>query len=50
MPEKILSINGASEPAIMEGLDVITIAGDEANIKITTKADLEKYLNSNLAS
>lgn len=43
MPEKILAINGSTEPAIMAGMDVAMIDGDEKNFKITTKADLEKF-------
>lgn len=43
LPDKILSINGSTEPAILAGLDVAMIPGDEFNYKITTKADLEKF-------
>lgn len=43
MPEKILAINGSTEPTIMAGMDVAMIDGDEKNFKITTKADLEKF-------
>ncbi len=43
MPEKILAINGSTEPAIMAGMDVAMIDGDEKNFKITTKGDLEKF-------
>jgi len=43
LPEKILSINGSTEPAILAGLDVAMIPGDEGNFKITTKADLERF-------
>ncbi len=43
MPEKILAINGSTEPAIMAGIDVAIIDGDEKNFKITTKADLDKF-------
>lgn len=39
----ILSINGSTEPAIMAGLDVAMIPGEEANFKITTKEDLERF-------
>jgi len=45
-PEKILEINGSTEPAIMAGLDVVMIPGDEGNFKITTKADLERFQQS----
>ncbi len=43
LPEKILLINGSTEPAIIAGLDVVMIDGDEKNFKITTKSDLEKF-------
>ena len=43
LPEKILTINGSTEPAILAGMDVVMIPGDEGNFKITTKADLERF-------
>ncbi len=43
MPDKILKINGSSEPAVMAGMDIIMIPGEEDNFKITTKADLERF-------
>lgn len=43
MPDKILEINGSTEPAVMAGLDVVMIKGDEANFKITTAEDLERF-------
>lgn len=43
LPEKILKINGSTEPAIMAGLDIVMIPGDERNFKITTKGDLERF-------
>lgn len=43
MPEKILSINGSTEPAIMAGLSVAMIPGDENNFKITTANDLKRF-------
>lgn len=43
LPDKILKINGATEPAIMAGLNIAMIPGDEGNFKITTKADLERF-------
>ena len=42
-PEKILSINGSAEPAVLAGMDVAMVPGDENNFKITTKADLERF-------
>lgn len=43
LPEKILSINGSTEPAIMAGMDIAMIPGDENNFKITTVQDLEWF-------
>lgn len=42
-PEDIMEINGATEPAVMAGMDIAMISGDEDNFKITTKADLERF-------
>lgn len=43
LPERILMINGSTEPAVMAGMKMAMIAGDENNFKITTKADLERF-------
>lgn len=43
LPDKILEINGSAEPAIMAGMDIAMIPGDERNFKITTAADLECF-------
>lgn len=43
LPDKILLINGSTEPAIMAGMDIVMIPGDENNYKITTKADMERF-------
>ena len=43
LPDGILSINGATEPAIMAQLDILMIPGDKNNLKITTQNDLERY-------
>lgn len=43
----LLKINGSTEIAVMNGFDIVTVEGDERNIKITTPNDLilaEKYL------
>lgn len=44
LPDDIWRINGSTEPAIMAGLDVAMIPGDEENFKITTKEDLDRFL------
>jgi len=43
LPERILRINGSTEPAIMAEMDIVMIPGDEENFKITTRADLERF-------
>ncbi len=43
IPEKIKEINGSTEPAIIAGLDIATIEGDENNFKITTAVDMDKF-------
>lgn len=43
LPDQILQINGSTEPAILAGMDIAMINGDENNFKITTKADLERF-------
>ena len=42
--DKMLAINGATEPAILAGLDIAMVPGDEANFKVTTATDMERYL------
>ena len=42
-PDKIMQINGAAEPAIMAGMDIAIVSGEERNFKITTLADLERF-------
>lgn len=43
LPERILRINGSTESAILAGMDIRMIPGDERNFKITTQADLERF-------
>ena len=43
IPDKIFMINGSTEPAVIAGMDIAMIAGDEGNIKITTKNDLIRF-------
>ena len=42
-PEQTELLRGTTEPAIMAGLDVIMVPGEENNFKITTPADLERF-------
>ncbi|MDE7114279.1 MAG: 2-C-methyl-D-erythritol 4-phosphate cytidylyltransferase, partial [Acetatifactor sp.] len=41
--EQLLAINGSTEPAIMAGMDICYIAGDERNFQVPTKEDLERF-------
>lgn len=43
LPDRIQEINGATEPAILAGMDVVMTDGDEKNFKITTMTDLERF-------
>ncbi|MCD7836134.1 MAG: 2-C-methyl-D-erythritol 4-phosphate cytidylyltransferase [Lachnospiraceae bacterium] len=43
LPDKILEINGSTEPAVMAGMNIAMIPGDENNFKITTQADLIRF-------
>ena len=43
IPDAIMQINGSTEPAIMAGMDIAMIPGDEGNFKITTQTDLERF-------
>ena len=42
LPDKILMIKGSTEPAVMAGMNIAMIPGDQRNFKITTDADLER--------
>ena len=44
LPDKIMQINGSTEPAILAGMDIAILPGDENNFKITTQADLERFV------
>ncbi len=43
LPEQIHAITGSTEPAILAGMDIAMIPGDEENFKITTAVDLERF-------
>lgn len=43
LPNDIKQINGSTEPAVMAGMDIAMIPGDEGNFKITTSADLQRF-------
>lgn len=40
---EISQIKGSTEPAVMAGMRMHLLAGDERNFKITTQADLERF-------
>lgn len=42
LPDRIMQINGSTEVAVMAGMRIAMVPGDERNFKITTKADLER--------
>ena len=44
LPDDILKINGSTEPAVMAGLNVVMIPGDENNYKVTTKKDMDRFI------
>lgn len=43
LPERIRAVNGSTEPAVMDGMDIVMIPGDERNFKITTREDMERF-------
>lgn len=45
LPDQILKINGSTEPAVMAGMNIAMIPGNENNFKLTTPADLERFKN-----
>lgn len=40
---KNLQVNGSTEPAVLAGMDIAMIPGDENNYKITTGTDLKRF-------
>lgn len=43
LPDAIKKINGSTEPAVLAGMDIVMVPGDERNFKITTQVDLERF-------
>jgi 2-C-methyl-D-erythritol 4-phosphate cytidylyltransferase len=43
LPDRILEISGSMQPAVMAGMDISCIPGDEMNFKITTPVDLARF-------
>ena len=46
LPDEIRKINGSTEPAVLAGLNVAMIKGDENNYKVTTKDDMDRFMMS----
>ena len=44
LPDRIKSINGSSEPALLAGMDIVMVDNDVDNYKITTREDLERFI------
>lgn len=42
LPDKIRMIKGSTEPAVMAGMDVAMIPGDQRNFKVTTQVDMDR--------
>lgn len=42
-PDVLCKIKGSTEPAVMAGMDIAIVPGDENNYKITTSVDLERF-------
>jgi 2-C-methyl-D-erythritol 4-phosphate cytidylyltransferase len=42
LPDKILHIKGSSETAVLAGMDIAMIPGDQRNFKVTTREDFER--------
>lgn len=42
-PDRIRQMNGSTEPAILAGMKIRMIPGDERNFKITTREDLIRF-------
>lgn len=43
LPDRILAVNGSTEPAVMAGMDIGLSKGDEGNFKVTTDGDMERF-------
>lgn len=43
LPEQMMKVSGSAEPAVMAGMDIAMIPGDEGNFKVTTDADLYRF-------
>ena len=46
LPDAIDRINGSTEPALLYGMDIALVPGDERNVKITTEGDMKSWMES----
>ena len=42
--EAILKLSGSAEPALLAGMNIATLPGEEKNFKITTNEDLDRFV------
>lgn len=43
LPDRIFTVNGSTEPAVLANMDVVMIPGDEGNFKITNMHDMARF-------
>lgn len=43
LPEQLMKVSGSAEPAVLAGMDIAMIPGDEGNFKVTTDIDLCRF-------
>ena len=41
--ESLAQVHGSTEPAVLAGMNIAMIPGDENNFKVTTDADMERF-------
>ncbi|MBR0163328.1 MAG: 2-C-methyl-D-erythritol 4-phosphate cytidylyltransferase [Lachnospiraceae bacterium] len=49
LPDRIARINGSTEVALLAGMDVVTVEGEERNYKVTSARDMARYAADCLA-
>lgn len=43
LPDRLHAVSGSAEPAVMAGMDIVMIPGDEGNFKLTTREDMVRF-------
>lgn len=43
LPDKLARVNGSTEVALLAGMDIAVVEGEESNFKVTTQTDLDRY-------